>query len=187
MTCRSCLAIHLACCVQIRLLDFNPIGGATSPLLFAWEELGYHVSQPPNANESAAASTSVPTPDSGTQQNEAGTVQNAAASGNVHDGLGTVVQSSASQEHSFGTAPGDGPQRAERVGNTKSSNGHTNGNGAEHAEIMVRFADPGSSMLRPALALYGAPYDMADLSEGGAIADMLRRMQTQEQDPRDQT
>lgn len=45
----------------------------------------------------------------------------------------------------------------------------------------MRFSQPGSDMLRPASALYGAPYDMADLSEGGAIADMLRRMQTQQE------
>ena len=37
-------------------------------------------------------------------------------------------------------------------------------------------------MLRPASAVYGAPYDMADLSKGGAIADMLRRLQSQEPD-----
>ena len=37
-------------------------------------------------------------------------------------------------------------------------------------------------MLRPASAVYGAPYDMADLSEVGAIADMLRRLQTEEPD-----
>ncbi|GMH37968.1 hypothetical protein BSKO_05852 [Bryopsis sp. KO-2023] len=29
---------------RIRLLDFNPIGGATSPLLFSWEDLGYSIS-----------------------------------------------------------------------------------------------------------------------------------------------
>lgn len=27
--------------MQVRLLDFNPIGGTTSPLLFTWQELGY--------------------------------------------------------------------------------------------------------------------------------------------------
>ena len=58
-------------------------------------------------------------------------------------------------------------------------NGHGNGCSAEQ-EILVRFAEPGSSMLRPASALYGAPYDMADLSEGSAISEMLRKMQTQE-------
>lgn len=26
---------------KVKLLDFNPIGGVTSPLLFSWEELGY--------------------------------------------------------------------------------------------------------------------------------------------------
>ena len=27
----------------MRLLDFNPVGGTTSPLLFSWEQLGYAV------------------------------------------------------------------------------------------------------------------------------------------------
>ena len=63
----------------------------------------------------------------------------------------------------------------------ENGNGHGHGSSAEHAEILVRFAEPGSSMLRPASALYGAPYDMADLSEGSAISEMLRKMQTQEQ------
>ena len=29
--------------LQVRLLDFNPVGGTTSPLLFSWEQLGYAV------------------------------------------------------------------------------------------------------------------------------------------------
>ena len=69
-------------------------------------------------------------------------------------------------------------------GDYHSSNGlkDTNGTGVEQEEMVIRFAEQGASMLRPASAVYGAPYDMADLSEGGAIADMLRRLQTQEPD-----
>ena len=59
---------------------------------------------------------------------------------------------------------------------------HKNGTGMEQEEILVRFAEQGASMLRTASAVFGAPYDMADLSEGGAIADMLRRLQSQEPD-----
>ena len=27
--------------MQVKLLDFSPVGGTTTPLLFSWEELGY--------------------------------------------------------------------------------------------------------------------------------------------------
>ena len=75
-------------------------------------------------------------------------------------------------------------EAAPREGDHSSSEipKHGNGTGIEQEEILVRFAEQGASMLRPASAVYGAPYDMADLSEGGAIADMLRRLQTQEPD-----
>jgi hypothetical protein len=49
------------------------------------------------------------------------------------------------------------------------------------AEIMLRFSQPEIDPLRPASVLYGAPYEMADISEGGAIADMLHMMQTQQE------
>lgn len=26
---------------KVRLMDFNPVGGFTAPLLFEWDELGY--------------------------------------------------------------------------------------------------------------------------------------------------
>lgn len=26
---------------KVRLMDFNPVGGFTAPLLFEWEELGF--------------------------------------------------------------------------------------------------------------------------------------------------
>ena len=84
------------------------------------------------------------------------------------------------------TAPSESAahETALREGEHSSSHSpkHTNGTGVEQEEIIVRFAEQGTSMLRPASAVYGAPYDMADLSEGGAIADMLRRLQTQEPD-----
>jgi len=132
------------CSAQIRLLDFNPVGGATCPLLFEWEELGYSVSlpaQPQSSSETASESLDRRTD----------------AAAGLSEGGPHASGSGAMNEH-----------------------GHTNGN-SECAEIMVRFAEPGSSMLRPASALYGAPYDMADLSEGSAIAEMLRKMQIQEE------
>ena len=87
-------------------------------------------------------------------------------------GLTTATSESAAQER----APSEGEHHSSH------SLEHTHGTGVEQEEIIVRFAEQGASMLRPASAVYGAPYDMADLSEGGAIADMLRRLQTQEPD-----
>jgi hypothetical protein len=34
--------VYVTTALVVKLLDINPIGGATSPLLFTWEELGYH-------------------------------------------------------------------------------------------------------------------------------------------------
>ena len=97
----------------------------------------------------------------------------------------SAVQPSVGQQDPA-TASFESPahETAPREGNHSSSQSpkHTNGTRVEQEEIIVRFAEQGASMLRPASAVYGAPYDMADVSESGAIADMLRRLQTQEPD-----
>lgn len=33
--------VYVATTGKVRLLDFNPVGGFTAPLLFDWDELGY--------------------------------------------------------------------------------------------------------------------------------------------------
>lgn len=33
--------VYVAATGKVRLMDFNPVGGFTSPLLFGWDELGY--------------------------------------------------------------------------------------------------------------------------------------------------
>lgn len=33
--------VYVATNRTVRLMDFNPIGGSTAPLLFDWDELGY--------------------------------------------------------------------------------------------------------------------------------------------------
>ncbi len=41
----SCAAdtmdVYVATNGTVRLMDFNPVGGSTAPLLFEWDELGY--------------------------------------------------------------------------------------------------------------------------------------------------
>ena len=172
--------------MQIRLLDFNPVGGAISPLLFTWEELGYPVgsSDKPELDHPQSLSAEAL---SAQQDLQPATESHADALGPIstqresppeaasHSTNGQADSASASPESRLQLTA-----RAADMG-TENGNGHGNGDAAEQAGILVRFAEPGSSMLRPASALYGAPYDMADLSEGSAISEMLRKMQTQEQ------
>lgn len=33
--------VYVATNGKVRLMDFNPVGGFTAPLLFDWDELGY--------------------------------------------------------------------------------------------------------------------------------------------------
>ena len=33
--------VYVATTGTVRLMDFNPVGGSTAPLLFDWDELGY--------------------------------------------------------------------------------------------------------------------------------------------------
>ena len=33
--------VYVATSGTVRLMDFNPVGGSTAPLLFDWDELGY--------------------------------------------------------------------------------------------------------------------------------------------------
>lgn len=35
----DCIDVYITTTNRVKLIDFNPIGGATSPLLFTWEEL----------------------------------------------------------------------------------------------------------------------------------------------------
>ena len=168
------------CPAQIRLIDFNPIGGATCPLLFEWEELGYSVSASASADqaESAAAETSAQsalehvTHDSQPNADAPASLpaQPQSSSETASESLDRQIDSAVGLSGGGLHASGSGAMNKHR---------HINGNDIECAEIIVRFAEPGSSMLRPASALYGAPYDMADLSEGSAIAEMLRKMQIQ--------
>ncbi len=179
--------------MQIRLLDFNPIGGANSPLLYTWEELGYHLGSPSDQHESDQPQSASAEPHLAQLDSEPSPEDHEPYAGSSWPASRQNERMHEANSHSMkvqadsAAAPsGDTLQHAGHAvsAGTVNGNGHGHGHGtgssAEHAEILVRFAEPGSSMFRPASALYGAPYDMADLSEGSAISEMLRKMQTQE-------
>ena len=177
---------HNAHSVQIRLLDFNPVGGATSPLLFTWEELGYPENSPSDHPEPHQAQSASAEPRLAQLNTEHAAEGNEASSGlaaRETEAAHEAPHSMSGQADSAAAVSQDTLQHAKQATDNSAGNGNGNGHGCsvEHAEILVRFAEPGSSMLRPASALYGAPYDMADLSEGSAISEMLRKMETQEQ------
>lgn len=48
--------------MQVRLMGLNPIGGATAPLLFSWEELPYTHLWPPGPNSDAGGPCSSASP-----------------------------------------------------------------------------------------------------------------------------
>lgn len=194
----------------MRLLDFNPIGGTTSALLFTWEELGYYMTPDPPASEPRALPAEACPADLAAQPGTNGTHSAAHVLANLREGSsehlpsaalshsaagvpGSVGQQDRRASNGIGSAhmSGNGPENSakgaseasgqQEIRRVSKGNGSAHASGHEQAEILVRFSQPGSDMLRPASALYGAPYDMADLSKGGAIADMLRRMQTQQE------
>ncbi|KAK9905753.1 hypothetical protein WJX75_005749 [Coccomyxa subellipsoidea] len=50
------------------------------------------------------------------------------------------------------------------------------------AELPYTLLNTGGAVMRPSVAVYGAPFDMVDNSEGSAISELLRRLQTEEVD-----
>lgn len=163
----------------MRLIDFNPVGGTTSPLLFDWEELRYE-GLPPAQHEDACAGE----PDgavSAQQQTAAGAAEaeGAAQSRGAPEPAGHAAAAEGDAE--VLSREGVNGSRVPGVdGEQHGSNGHGAGE-AGTGEILFRLAPP-DGQLRPGAAAYGAPYDMADLSDGGAIAELLRKLQVEQQE-----
>lgn len=152
-------------------MDFNPIGGSTSPLLFDWEELHYAVpaAQPDQAPPLQGAAEGLPNAEAPTviagQRREETAACTSHPEGEA-EGRSITSSGRTAAARSPGEQPGGG-----------SGNGHAAGEG----EILFRLA-PAEGRLRPGVAAYGAPYDMADLGEGGAIAELLRKLQVETQE-----
>jgi hypothetical protein len=157
-------------CVQVRLVDFNPIGGSTSPLLFDWEELRYGVSvaQPDQAASQQGGVDGLP-----------GAEDPSAAHGQASEE--TAGCEGPSHRAAQGRSTNGSRASAERGPGEPPCGGSGNGHAAGDTEILFRLA-PAEGRLRPGAAAYGAPFDMADLSEGGAIAEMLKKLQVEVQD-----
>lgn len=162
----------LCCGAQVRLLDFNPIGGTTSPLLFDWEELPYSIASPPSPPEAS----------SNAAEHTAGTVADSHDS-EAHDAAShSAAAAPGSQGRPEATAHANGRPSSTNGGATASESfgaREEGGAGRKGAEEIFFRLNTGGAVLRPMSAAYGAPYDMVDTSDGSAISEMLRQLQTQ--------
>ena len=164
-------------------MDFNPIGGTTSPLLFDWAELPYTLSSP--------------SPRSDELQSSGSAAAVAESTDSIANGTGDTSADAASPVRPSGGGSSASPgveteeQTAGGVSSHEGSNGSASGNGNAHehgeaasgwpGEIEFRL-NTGGAVMRPSVAAYGAPFDMVDNSEGSAISELLRRLQTEEVD-----
>ncbi len=162
-------------CSQVRLIDFNPIGGTTSPLLFDWAELRYSLPSHPasrTAHDEHSASNGIDPTGSTTNGTHASPAEAAGSSsrprGEPPEGKGGPSGGAAevlSQAQRQASSSAVGEQESIETG--------------QQGEILFRLNTDGAVM-GPSSAVYGAPYDMVDTSDGSAISELLRRLQTEE-------
>lgn len=165
----------LACCLQVRLMDFNPVGGTTSPLLFNWDELPFELPAGTAAAEPTLAAHEQPaveTSCSGVELTAAATDSSVPQERSCPCGSPTATASSS-------TSRGEAEENQGNDWNGLGGNEHEVGQGGSN-EILFRLATA-DSRLRPSAAVYGAPFEMADLSKGGAIDALISKLQVEHQ------
>lgn len=177
----QCLIVWANClvCSQVRLIDFNPIGGTTSPLLFDWAELNYSLP----TQHAFSSEHNEPSASNGHSATE-GT-----PNGRCSPLTEAVSPSSGPQDEPSDCVTGSSQSLAGSLAGVSSQGGrhvHTGAagelesvEGVQQGEILFRLNTDGAVM-RPSLAAYGAPYDMVDTSDGSAISDLLSRLHTEE-------
>lgn len=117
--------------MQVKLIDFSPIGGTTSPLLFSWSELGY--------------TTSSDSEQDGVQENDKNLSENVTKK-RSSENLSTTPEDRLSQDNLLSD-------------NSESSEDLHESEEEEHDSILFRFVEEGNSM-QINLPQYGVPYDM---------------------------
>lgn len=166
--------VYVTTAGKVRLIDFNPIGGTTSPLLFDWTELPYSL---PTQSASRSAHDE-PSASNGSDPTE-GTPNGSCAS----PADATGPSSGSLGEPSEGeTGPSERAAEFSQNGTHGSARAGERDNverGWQQGEILFRLNTDGAVM-RPSSAAYGAPYDMVDTCDGSAISELLRRLQTEE-------
>ncbi|GBG90497.1 hypothetical protein CBR_g50844 [Chara braunii] len=164
---------------KVKVLDFNPFGGATLPLLFTWDELLSRTTALalPNGRSATLDSNNIVNGD-GHVSNESAIADHGNGDSRSSDRL---YPESCSRSRSEAIVNGNGCTEAaeEEVRNDDRSNG-----GRlpldEGVELRVVQSQEG---VHPSLrAASGAPFDLVDVSSGSALEEFLERVQLLERD-----
>ncbi|CAL8471972.1 g11514 [Coccomyxa elongata] len=167
--------VYITTAGKVRLIDFNPIGGTTSPLLFDWAELPYSLPTQP-ASSSAHDEPSA----SGGKDSTGAPPNGRCAPPPEAAGPPSGPQGEPSQgEESTSGRTAEVLSQVGRHASDRADARENMGERGQQGDILFRLNTDGAVM-RPSSAAYGAPYDMVDTSDGSAISELLRRLQTEE-------
>jgi hypothetical protein len=180
----------------VKLLDFNPVGGTTSPLLFTWRELGLDQAVGEHQQEEEAE------PAAGAEEGSQGehrTLQSEQQGEHGHTqgqagGVSNAVQSGSSPQQApsgndsggVGGKPGgsgDGDQESSEEDGSVSSDDEDD----ITSRVLVRIV-PSAGMVQPGQkAVCGMPIDMLQLKESveGLVRLMSQQQQQQQQGQQD--
>ena len=162
--------------LAVRLVDFNPVGGTTAPLLFDWRELGFMTE--PEAEPKAEAEAEAEAETEPAAEPAAGPAAEEGAAGGEPAAAG-------------GASPGAREEYLEQLRRLRSlavAEGHVSAGASDEGgplppaarlpapppagQVQVRVVmEP--VHIRPVKMAYGVPYDLVDGSEGSAL-DALR-------------
>jgi hypothetical protein len=170
--------------LQVKIIDFNVVGGSTHPLLFTWEELSYQLNSP----------TEPADPEKGDRDASAAVQQNNLAEGNS-------INPAQNPSHASQPAERDSTSQQSRQGDVPAVAAYPNPSTDSEATLWRDQGDVGPGELeegvecstgiefrivtepnrvQPNMPMFGVPYDLVDNSEGGAYSDLLQKLQDQQ-------
>ncbi len=175
----------------MRLIDFNPIGGTTSPLLFDWDELPYAHTAPDGASAHTGGIADRHDPcDEGPLSTPPPQGNRAAAGGACSAAHCPATEHAGHAVDAAGPQPDPGgcraagmtrtPEAAPEGGEFIQREDASQDGGVLGGEVDFRVVmEPAD--LRPNPAACRAPFDFADTGAGGALDDLLRKLQLESQ------
>lgn len=149
--------------LQVKLLDFNPVFGTTSPLLFTWQELGYvsegHGREGINEEPPAVLCSTEEAWLQHESNPEGGSQCNCSRNSEKSDIAKGSDWDSLASERSESTA--DALQPA---------------NSTEDKECVQLRVVLEANKVQPNMPMYGVPFDLIDNSDTGACTDLVEKL-----------
>lgn len=186
----------------VRLLDFNPVGGTTAPLLFSWQELGLGggAGGAAAAGEAAGGAATGAAAGTGAAATEAGAAVGAAAAAGGQGSSAAEQPAAAAAccggtcaaQHEAGTGAAVAGEPsylaqlrrvqalslAEQQQGSSASGVATEQQQAQQPrqQLELRVIEEPVA-LRPHTLAYGVPFDFVDSSEGSALERLMAQTQ----------